>query len=309
MVSLNQKNLSQREIRQQTPWLLAALLLVNFGIMAYDARDTETKERTVRVWMQAVAGFVQRPVSTVGNTTTGFFGSIFEMRNAVSENEGLKQRLNQVESEAIESRNLQAENERLRNLLNLTKTQPYQIVPAEVIGRDPSAWFNMILINRGSTSGVEINMPVVTGDGVVGRVVATSPLTAQVLLLTDDKSAAAAIIGQVGASNALGSIRGGSTSDLLEMKYVSGQEKVEAGNIVTTTGQDRIYPAGLKVGEVAEVKSGSVSSPHTIYVKPAAPLGSLQDVAVLLYTPPARPEPDKALPNVKKQGDNKRKNS
>jgi rod shape-determining protein MreC len=87
------------------------------------------------------------------------------------------------------------------------------------------------------------------------------------------------------------------------MNHVSGQEKVEVGSIITTTGQDRIYPPGLKVGEIVEVKTGSVSSSQAILVRPTANLGSLREVAVLLYTPTARPEPEQALPNVKKQGD------
>lgn len=306
MVSLNQKNLSQKEIRQRTPWLLALLLLVNFALMAYDARDTQTRERTVRIWAQAIAGFVQRPVATVGNATAGLFGTISQMQTAVGENETLHQRVNQLESERIGAENLQAENERLRSLLNLTKSVSYQSIAAEVIARDPSIWFDLVTINRGSSSGVRVNMPVVTGEGVVGRVMATSPVTSQIILLTNDKSAVGAIVGQIGASNAFGLIQG-KGKDTLEMNHVSGQEKVEIGNVISTTGQDRIYPPGLKVGEVVEVKQGSVSSAQTIVVRPTANLGSLREVAVLLYTPPARPEPEQTLPNVKKQGDRKSK--
>jgi rod shape-determining protein MreC len=305
VVSLNQKTLSQREIRQRTPWVLAFLLLVNFGLMAYDARDAETKERTIRVWAQTVASIIQSPVASVGNASSGFFGSIFEMRTAVAERDAFRERVNQLESQLIEKQNLASENERLRGILNLPKLPNYQTLPSEVIARDPSAWFNLITINRGRASGVDVNMPVVTGEGVVGRVVATSPMTAQVMLLTDDRSGVGALVGQVGASNALGSIQGGN-KDLLEMRFVSGQEKIEVGQIVTTAGQDKIYPAGLKIGEVVEVKQGTASSPHTILVKPTG-LTSLQDLAVLLYTPPPTPEPDKALPNLKKQGERKQR--
>ncbi|MDQ4120547.1 MAG: rod shape-determining protein MreC [Acidobacteriota bacterium] len=302
MVSLTQKNLSQKEIRQRTPWLFAVLLLVNFAVMAYDARDAETKELTVRVWAQAIAGFVQRPVATVSNTMNGFVGTITQMQTAVGENQTLRERVNQLESEKISGQNLQAENERLKSLLGLTKSVSYQSVAAEVIARDPSIWFDLVTINRGSSSGIRVNMPVVTGDGVVGRIYSTSPVTSQVILLTNDQSAVGAIVGQVGASNAFGLIRG-KKKEIVEMNHVSGQEKVEVGNIITTTGQDRIYPPGLKVGEVVEVKQGSISSSQTIFVRPTANLGSLREVAVLLYTPPTRPEPEQILPNAKKLGE------
>lgn len=306
MVSLNQKNLSQKEIRQRTPWLLAVLLLVNFALMAYDARDAQTKDRTVRVWAQAVAGFIQRPVATVSNSVSGVYGSVSQWRTAVAENETLRERVNQLEATTIADQNLQAENERLKNMLNLTKSLPYQSVAADVIARDPSVWFDLVTINRGSTSDIKINMPVVTGEGVVGRVVATSPVTAQIALLTNDKSAVGAIVGQIGASNAFGLIRGKGT-DVLEMNHVPGTEKIEVGGIIMTTGQDRIYPPGLKVGEILEVKTGSIASPHLILVKPTANLGSLRQVAVLLYKAPERPEPVEALPNVQKQGDRKKR--
>lgn len=302
MVSLTQKNLSQKEIRQRTPWLFAVLLLVNFALMAYDAKDAETKERTVRVWAQAFAGFVQRPVATVSNAINGAVGTVSQMRTAVGENEALRERVNQLETEKINSQNLQAENDRLKSLLNITKSGGYNSVAADVIARDPSVWFDLVTINRGSSSGIAVNMPVVTGEGVVGRVYSTSPVTSQIILLTNERSAVGAIVGQVGASNAFGLIKG-KTRDLLEMNHVSGQEKVEVGNIITTTGQDRIYPPGLKVGEVVEVKQGSVSSSQAISVRPTANLASLREVAVLLYTPPARPEPEQTLPNAKKPGE------
>jgi rod shape-determining protein MreC len=144
-------------------------------------------------------------------------------------------------------------------------------------------------------------MPVVTPGGIVGRIVATSPWTAQVMLITDEKAAAGAVVGQIGQSNALGSVKGLGEGGLVEMNYVSGLEEVGVGDYVVTTGQDGIYPPGLNVGAVVKVKHGSATAPHVIYVKPSARLDALEEVAVLQYRPPPRTAPDQALPNVKKQ--------
>ena len=143
-------------------------------------------------------------------------------------------------------------------------------------------------------------MPVVTGGGIVGRVIAVSPWTAQVMLITDEQAAAGAVVGQLGQSSALGSVKGLGQSGLVEMRYVSGLEKVEVGDYVLTTGQDGIYPAGLNVGEVVEVKRGTATQPHVIYIRPSSRLSQLNEVAVLLYHPPQRPTPDQTLPNVDK---------
>ncbi|MBA3571978.1 MAG: hypothetical protein H0W34_08415, partial [Pyrinomonadaceae bacterium] len=134
----------------------------------------------------------------------------------------------------------------------------------------------------------------------VGRVIALSPWTAQVMLITDEKAAAGAIIGKLGESGALGSVRGLGNSGLVEMRYVSGLQKVSTGDYIITTGQDGIYPPGLTVGEVVEVKPGTATQPHQIYIKPSARLDQLAEVAVLLYRPPQRPAPEHTLPNVDK---------
>ena len=88
--------------------------------------------------------------------------------------------------------------------------------------------------------------------------------------------------------------------DVVEMRYVSGSVDVQVGQAVFTTGQDGIYPAGLKVGEIVEVKSGSATTPHQIFVRPSARLNSMQEVGVLLYEPPAKEEFEKKLPNSTK---------
>jgi rod shape-determining protein MreC len=184
----------------------------------------------------------------------------------------------------------------LKALLDFKNSGQYQMVTAQVISRDPSAWFNAVVINHGSSSGIKEGMPVVTPDGIVGRIIATSPWTSQIMLITDEKSAAGAVVGQLGTSNAFGAIRGlGSDKGLIEMKYVSGLETVNVGEIVMTTGQDKIYPKGLKVGEVIEVIPGSATMAHTIRIKPSAKINSLSEVAVLIYLAPEQPPMQQTL--------------
>ena len=291
---------SQKEIRQRAPWWLIGLLFFNLALMAYDARDDVTKQRIIRVWAQAVAAPFQRITTGAGGAGVGFFQRLANLRNAAAENEQLKKRVEEMDAELRQSRAAIDENARLKGLLNMKEQNQYELVAASVISRDPSEWFDTVTINRGRMSGVELNMPVVTASGIVGRVVATSPWTAQVMLITAERSAAGAVVGQLGESNALGSVKGLGENGLVEMRYVSGLEEVKQGDSVVTTGQDGIYPAGLSVGEVVRVKQGSATVPHVIHIKPSARLDQLQEVAVLLYRPPQRTAPDQTLPNVDK---------
>lgn len=292
---------TQRQIRQRAPWWLFGLLAMNFALMTYDARDDTTKQRKIRSIVQGVTFPIQRGAASVGGSFTGFFGSIGELRRASTENQQLRERVQQMETELRDSRERVAEAERLEKLVNLNEKSTYKTVAAQVIARDPSMWFDNVTIDKGRWSGIEVNLPVVTSGGIVGRVVSTSPWSAQVMLITNEKSGAGAVVGQLGQSNALGSIKGLGESGLLEMRYVPGLEKVQPGDTVTTTGQDAIYPPGYSVGEVVEVKPGSATQTQVIHIRPGAGLERLKEVAVLLYRPPQRSESDQSLPNVEKK--------
>ena len=290
---------TQREIRQRAPIWLVMLLLANFVIMAIDARGSD-KQRVMRVWAQTFASPFQNASSRAGGATSSFFHQILSFHSTAQENEDLKKRLAQTEVDLRLAREQAADNERLKGLLNLKEKTGYDSMPALVIARDPSVWFNTITINRGSASGVAVNMPVVTAGGIVGRVITVGPWAAQVMLVTDEKAGAGAVVGQLGQSGALGSIKGRPDIGLLEMRHVPGLEKVAVGDYAMTTGQDGIYPPGLNVGEVVEVKNGSATQPHQILIRPTAGLDRLEEVAVLFYHPPQRSASDQTLPNVEK---------
>jgi len=85
------------------------------------------------------------------------------------------------------------------------------------------------------------------------------------------------------------------------MRYVPGTIDVQVGQPVFTTGQDGIFPPGLKVGEIISVSQGSATTAHQIIIRPAAKLSSMQEVAILLYEPAAKTEFEQKLPNAVKK--------
>ena len=291
---------TQKETQQRAPFWLAALLVLNLVLMSVDARDTETKQRMIRVWAQTVVAPFEQASSSVGGAGLGFFRSLANFRQAAVENEELKTRLAEAETRARDGQAAQIENQRLKNLLSFRESGGYETIPAKVIARDASAWFDAVWINRGKGAGVELGMPVATPEGVVGRVVALGPISAQIMLVTDERSGVGAIVGRLNQSNAFGSIRGLGDNGLLEMRFVPGAEAVAKGDTVTTTGQDKIYPPGLTVGRVVEVKTDSANAPHVIYIQPGAPLQALEEVMVLRYRAPRNDAPEESLPNIDK---------
>jgi len=285
---------TQKEIRQRAPLWLIGLLVTNLIIMAVDARDADGRQKVLRIWTQTFASPLQNASSKASGATSGFFQQIWNFRSTAKENEQLKERLTSLETELHTAQQTAAEAERLRALLNLNEQTNIKNVPARVIARDPSVWFNTITINRGTSSGVEVNMPVVTAGGIVGRIITVGPWSSQVMLITDEKAGAGAVVGQLGQSGALGSVRGRADLGvgLIEMRYVSGLEKVEVNDYVMTTGQDGIYPPGLNVGRVIDVKNGTATQAHQILIQPGAQLDHLEELAVLLYHPPPRSVPE-----------------
>ena len=169
-------------------------------------------------------------MTTASSGISNYFRSISNLRSAQTENDVLKQRVQELEIQLKQNEELTSENQRLKGLLNLKEQSTYKIVTAQIIGRDPSVWFDSSIINRGSLDGIKLNMPVVTDGGLVGRVTAVSPLTAQIDLITKDKSGLGGVIGEVGNSSALGVISGTSKKTFWKCTMFRERSKLRSGS-------------------------------------------------------------------------------
>jgi len=218
-------------------------------------------------------------VSSVRSVWTGYF----DLRGAKGENETLKTRVSQLEAQNIELR----EKARLLEQLNALNQSPalssYERVSAMVIGRDPDQWFKTVVIDRGSLAGVKKDQPVVTAEGVVGRVILVSPISSRVLLITDERHGAGAVIAQTANTRLVGTLKGRDQA-LCELRLIAAAGKLEKGEQVITSGQDNLYPKGLLIGRIKNL-SDSGAIPSKVDVEPAAPLQKLETVAVLLVSP------------------------
>ena len=113
---------------------MIALLLTNFILMPFDAKEITSGQRVIRAWTQTAADFVQSPVTTVTSSVTNYFGSIATLRSAQSENDELKQQVQELQVQLKQKEDLDAENKRLRSLLGLKDQSKYSVLPARIIG-------------------------------------------------------------------------------------------------------------------------------------------------------------------------------
>jgi rod shape-determining protein MreC len=253
--------------------LLVVLVILHLILISLNRVPGQPNIRYLQVVMMAGATPLQWLASHAVSSVKSVWAGYFDLRGAKTENESLKARNSQLESQIIELREKEALN-------RSPALSSYRRVNALVIGRGSDDWFKTVQIDRGSIAGVEKDQPVVSADGLVGRVIIVNPISSHVLLITDERHGAGAIVAQT-AENRLVGILKGKDHSLCELRIRSEGGKLENGEQVITSGQDKLYPRGLLIGRVKNLPDSGVIPP-AIDVEPAAGLQKLETVAVLL---------------------------
>jgi rod shape-determining protein MreC len=194
------------------------------------------------------------------------------------ENRQLRESINVLNRQMIESNEAVLTNDRLKRLLDLKSSLRTPSLSASVIGEDGSPWFKTIVIDRGTMDGLQEGMPVVAADGVVGLVVKVAARDSRVQLLTDHASGIAGVIQRSRARGAVKGIGGGKC----RLEFTLREDDVKVGDTVVTSGIGGIFPKGLPVGEVTMVRKGEFGIFQTIEIRPAVNLSRLEEVIVLL---------------------------
>jgi rod shape-determining protein MreC len=260
--------------------LLLALVILHLILISLNRVPGQPNIRYLQVVMMAGVTPLQWLASHGVSSVKSLWGGYFDLRGAKRENEMLKARNSQLESQIIELREKAKLFEQIEDLNRSPALSSYRRVNALVIGRDSDNWFKTVLIDRGSIAGVEKDQPVVTTEGLVGRVVSVSPISARVLLITDERHGAGAVVAQTAESRMVGFLKGKNQS-LCVLNLLSEGGKLKNDEQVITSGQDQLYPRGLLIGRVKNLND-SEAIPSAIDVEPAATLQKLETVAVLL---------------------------
>jgi rod shape-determining protein MreC len=262
--------------RQRPFPLLVTVVLVQVLLLAFQIkRDNDV--RLVRVWAVEFLTPLQRAETWSISSVRGGWRNYIDLRRTHAENEFLKAQVDklQLQNRQLESR--AAEADRLAALLNFKQSHTeVPMLVAQVIGASADLASRTIFINRGERDHLRRNLPVITPDGVVGKIVEVLPGSSQVLLISDQNSGVGALFAE---TRTHGVVKG--TSDpLLRLEYIANEEKVHVGELVVTSGEDKIYPKDLPVGTVTSVKQGNPF--QVITVEAAARLDRLEDVIVLM---------------------------
>jgi len=247
--------------------LLALYVVIAIALMAVN--DT-TQIRTIRSLTVASIGFLQ--------DAFGFIPNYFELAR---ENRALRELNVSLADEVSRLREARLENLRLQKLLGLKEQSPLVYVSANVTGRNLQLLQNTITIDAGESDGVQVNMPIVTDAGLVGRVVATSAGYAigQILLHKDFRASAKVQRGRV---DGILLWDGGPT---LTLKNVAKTLDVQVGDAVITSEYSSLYPPGIKIGVVSKTSQAPGALFQTVEIAPSVDFSRLEEVFVVLHQP------------------------
>ncbi len=230
--------------------------------------------------------FVRDPVATVMgwvSARTDVVADALEgprdLQTAREEIQDLEERVALLERENEELREIEGEYQLLLDLFNRARQTPdYRRLTASVIGRDTNQAVRSIVIDKGSSDGVRVGMPVESARGLVGQVYRTTPNSAQVVLITDSSSA---IPARLGTSRATGILRGGGIGGSMAIDWIDLKYQVEIGEVVATSGLGGRFPQDLVIGRVIDVERREAELFQRATVQPAVDFDSLELVFVI----------------------------
>jgi rod shape-determining protein MreC len=256
---------------------ITVLLLVIMAQLVLLAVDSKTQGvPLIRVWAVTAVTPVARVLEGVRGGSSGFLHNYILLHDTNAENRRLKAELDRLKMENIFLKNDLNTADRAKALQVFQSRTASKTVAATVIATGAGANSRVVFVDRGSVAGVMRGMAVVTPDGIVGKVIAAYPVASEVLLITDPDFAAG-VVSQKGGVR--GTLKGQGTP-LCRVDYVPLEDKLEPGELLFTSGDDRVFPRGFPVGVVKSVQPAQPFK--DIRVEPSGLQRGLQDVLILI---------------------------
>jgi len=272
-----------RELRSAKLWLLAIMVVLSILCITLWDREgpsgplhkTRTAVQTMTTPLARVGNFFTAPVRRW--TAEVNVGTISEedAKTLYKQNEELRQQVLDLEERLLQY-------EQYEQLLEAQTNPKFKGVTARLIGIPVNAWDQVITIDKGASDGIDISMPVVGPNGLLGQITEVGRNFSKVRLITDRRSGVACKLQRIRTPG----IVTGSFSGTLTLEFVANEAEVAPGDIVVTSGMGGIYPEGLVVGEVLDIILGESSLYQTIWVTPANDPRTIEQVMVLTNTAP-----------------------
>ena len=255
------------------------VLVALIGFSLRDRQELSWPEQFLKDTSGFFVNIFNKPVSGV----TDLVENISDLQNTYKENKILKERLDEYVVLKTEVQDLKEENKSLRGILgkedDLREYTPFH---ATVIGRNPDRWQETLTINKGTLQGIKKDMAVITAKGLIGKVKTVTKFTATVQLLSSLDAANRVSAYIQGDTKAFGLIEGyDQKKDQLLMKRIPYDKKLKKGSYVVTSGYGGVFPKGIPIGKVVDVKVDQYGLNQTAYLEPTTDFYDISDVMVV----------------------------
>ncbi len=255
--------------------VLLVAIVAQLVLLAYQVKSNG-EVRLIRVWAVTAVTPLARAIEGGRSSTSHFFADYFVLLDVREENKRMKKDLDRIEMENQYLRTQLNTADRARALQIFQASSPSKTLAAHVIGNGTGSGAKVVFVDRGSTSGVQKGMAVIEPYGIVGKVVDVYPTAAFVLLITDQTFAAGVMSNK---NRVRGTLKGQGNSTVI-VDYVQNEEKLDQGEWFYTSGDDRIFPKGLPVGEATVVRPGKTHK--EIFLSPSGFQNGLEEVLIVI---------------------------
>ena len=263
-------------LRYRNVSVLAAVLLAQFILLGYQVKR-QNDVRLLRVWTVGAISPIQKGLNAVTSGFVGTWRDYIWLVDARSRNEQLRDQVSRLKLENQQFRRALARFDREDDLAAYRRQIESETVAAQVIGHGSNPNSKEIFLDKGTDDGVRAGMPVITPDGIAGRVRAAYGGASLVRLVHDVEAGVGVLLGR---SRARGVMKGNGEPRECRVDYIRDDVDVAVGEAIYTSGDDRVYPKGLPVGKVTRVEPGSEF--QQIHVAPGAALDRLDEVLIVL---------------------------
>lgn len=257
---------------------LGAVVLVAVLVLSLPASATSRLKLVISSWFLPLFGLANAAQQLPADLADG----ALPRRELLQQINALRHENEQLKTGQLQAAATARENDQLRALFDWKKQAPWQLELAQVVMRDPANWWRTVQIDRGTRDGLRENLPVLTSDGLVGRISSVRLASAQVVLIGDPNCRVSALVENathdIGVLNASGPL----DPSLVELSYLTSGANLQAGQNVVTSGLGGIFPKGIPIGKVVDAQSIEFGLATEARVKLNANPGTLEQVWVLM---------------------------
>ncbi|MDA9461260.1 rod shape-determining protein MreC [Enterococcus mundtii] len=265
--------------------LVIVIIVVTVLSVTAAQRANEGKPNFFQSIVNDSVSFVDRTISAPVKWVQNGVDSVHHLFTTYSENERLKEKIDSYDEMAQKNKNMQKEIDALKSELDLSQTlTSYERVTANVITRSPDSWQDLLVVDKGSNDGIEVNMAVMAQKGLVGRVIEVNATSSKVELLTSSNVSSNHFPVRVSSGNgeSFGLLKNYDEKlQALVVTQLTGDSEIKEGDVVQTSGLGGNSPADLQIGTVIKTKPDSYGLDREVYVKPYADMYDLPVVTII----------------------------